>query len=224
MKKPRKGRSNKRTQNLSEKPTVFDDLDFGQKLIASQIGRAGELETAVADLIAGFLELARRLPKGPIPLALNIYSSAIQQAKETDLPKRIESLGKDFAVVISSVEPTDLPDLLRNVASVIEGRPLKPFGSPSGPITLTAADPNRAAVFRLFGTVVLKIMPTSGGGISNEKKILAEIVRMAPEERQKLLRDYGACPTSDDQTLTRALRSVFRELKLPRGSRIKAAN
>jgi hypothetical protein len=223
VKNPRKSRSNKRTQNLSEKPTVFEDLDIGQKIIAAHIGRAGELETAVADLIAGFLELARRLPKGPIPLALSLYSSAIQQEKETDLPKRIESLGKDFAVVISSVEPTALPDLLRKVAVVIAGRPLKPFGAPSGPISLTAADPNRAAVFRLLEKVVPKIMPTSGGVISNEK-ILAEIVRMAPEERQNLLRDYGACPTSDDQTLTRALRSVFKELKLPRGSRIKAAN
>ena len=101
--KPKPGRGRKR-HDSTVKPNVLEGLTSGEKLIASIQGRFESTPTAVAELLAGFVELGLRLPKAPLPNSANLHAIFIQQASEIDLPDRIGALARDLAAALRGVE------------------------------------------------------------------------------------------------------------------------
>lgn len=208
----------KRGRKLNDatvKPNVLQDFDHGQKLVAAIQGTFAQGATSVAELIAPFIQLGRRLPDRdlPAPAMALLHGCSMQQSGEAELPGRVDALARDLATALCKVEPEALPDLLRQAADVIESRPLKPLRD-SGLIVLTPADKNANAVNWLIASAVVKRFPGESREISLET--IRELIQDTPfDERLRIMREGGA--EGDDQTLTRALHRVLPGLRLPRG-------
>lgn len=210
--KPKPGRGRKR-HDSTVKPNVLEGLTSGEKLIASIQGRFESTPTAVAELLAGFVELGLRLPKAPLPNSANLHAIFIQQASEIDLPDRIGALARHLAVALCGVESAALPNLLRKTAAVIESRPLQPLRG-TGPTVLAPADPTTAAAIDLLGVIGLELLKDGRRNIDGTE-LVEHLRTMPPSKRMEEMRKFGA--SGDDQTLTRALRKFFPNLRLPRG-------
>ncbi len=209
----------RKPNDATVKPNVLQDFDLGQKLVASIQGTFAPEPTAVANLIAAFIQLGCRLPKRPLPHSATtfLHSLCMEQAGESELPARVNDLARDLATALCSVRMESLPDLLRKTAAVIESRPLNPHRN-RGPILLTPADKNVAAVVTwLIPQVVAKRFPS---GVEATLEMSRELIQETPsDERLRLMREHGAVGT--DQTLTRALHRVVPGLRLPRPGRPK---
>lgn len=207
----------KRGRKLNDatvKPNVLQDFDHGQKVVAAIQGTFVQGATIVAELIAPFIQLGRRLPDRdlPAPAMALLHGCSMQQTGEADLSGAVDALARDLATALCKVETDALPDLLRQAADVIESRPLKPHRD-SGLLLLTPADKNANAVNWLTAQVVTKHCP--GGGYVTLEKV-RELIQDTPfDERLRIMREGGA--EGDDQTLTRALHRVLPGLRLPRG-------
>ena len=185
----------------------------GERLIAALQGRFEPTPTVFAELLAGLVELARRLPKGPLPAFANVHAIAIQQTADAELSGRIEALGRDLAAALQTTKPEELPTLLRRTADVIESRPLRRHGK-NGPMVLAPADQTTAAAALLLGVAFREL--TGGGrqGIDGAE-LLAHLRAMPAKARLAELRRLGA--QGDDRTLTRKLTALFPELRLAPG-------
>lgn len=206
----------RKPNDATEKPNVLKDFDLGQKVVASIHGTFAPEPTAVAELIAAFIQLGCRLPKRPLPHSATtiLHSLCMEQAGESELPARVNDLARDLATALCSVRTESLPDLLRKTAAVIESRPLNPHRN-RGPMVLIPADKNMAAVYWLIGKVVAKRFPA---GVEAPMEMIRELIQETPsDERLRLMREGGAVGT--DQTLTRALHRVVAGLSLPRPGR-----
>ena len=206
----------RKPNDATVKPNVLQDFDLGQKVVASIQGTFAPEPTAVAELIAPFIQLGRRLPKRPLPPSAmaTLHSLCMEQAGEAELPARVDALARDLATALCSVRTESLPDLLRQAADVIESRPLKPHRD-SGLIVLTPADKNVHAATWLTAQVVAKRFPS---GVQATLEIIRELIQETPfDERLRIMREGGA--EGDDQTLTRALHRFVSGLRLRRPGR-----
>ena len=209
----------KRGRKLNDatlKPNVFKDFEHGHKVVAAIQGTFAPGPTIVAELIAPFIQLGRRLPERRRPsTAMGIlHSVCMQQAGEAELPARVDALARDLATALCSVDTEALPDLLRKTAAVIESRPLKPHRE-SGLTVLTPADKNAAAATWLTAQVVAKRFPL---GVQATLEMIRESIQETPfDERLRIMREGGA--EGDDQTLNRALHRVLPGLRLRRPGR-----
>ena len=210
--KPKHGRGRKRNDSTL-KPNALEDRTTGEKLVAALQGTFEPVPTAVAELLAGFVELGLRLPKAPLPSILNIHSVCIGQANDADLPERIGAMARDLAVALRSVETTALPDLLRKTAAVIESRPIHPLQG-SGPTVLAPADPITVAASTMLGTIGMELLKDGRRNIDGAE-LLEELRMMPPRKRLEEMRKLGAF--GDDRTLRRKLRQFFPTLRLPKG-------
>ena len=210
--KPKPGRGRKR-HDSTVKPNVLDGLTSGEKLIASIQGRFESTPTAVAELLAGFVELGLRLPKSPLPNFPKLHAIFIQQASEIDLPDRIGALARDLAVALCGVESAALPNLLRKTASVIESRPLQPLRV-TGPTVLAPADPTTAAAIDLLGVIGLELVKDGRRNIDGTE-LVEHLRTMPPGKRMEEMRKFGA--SGDDRSLRRKLGQFFPTLRLPEG-------
>lgn len=210
--KPKPGRGRKR-HDSTVKPNVLDGLTSGEKLIASIQGRFESTPTAVAELLAGFVELGLRLPKSPLPNFANLHAIFIQQASEIDLPDRIGALARDLAVALCGVESAALPNLLRKTAAVIESRPLQPLRG-TGPTVLAPADHTTAAAIDLLGVIGLELVKDGRRNIDGTE-LVEHLRTMPPGKRMEEMRKFGA--SGDDRSLRRKLGQFFPTLRLPEG-------
>ncbi len=184
----------------------FQRQHFSDKFKSSIVGRFGEAETAIAELLVGFLELGRRLPKQEeIPQFNNIHAIFINQAKESELAEFVFSLAKNLSTVLSNTHKEGLHNLLFRVAKVIEARPPQPHDGKSGPLVLPVADRNRNAAFQIGWTLVMRFQRT--GFIDNEW-VRDQISRMNPKDRIQQMKNNGA--QGDEKTLNQSLRDVWR--------------
>jgi hypothetical protein len=212
LKPPKPGRGRKRL-DAPVKPGVLQGATVGERLIAAIQGRFGPTPTTFAELMAGLVELGSRLPKGPLPGLANVHAIAIQQASDAELPSRIEALGRDLAATLRQVDLEKIPALLREVADVIESRPLQRHEK-SGPIVLAPADPTTAAAALLLGVAARELLKEGRRDI-NGAELLAHLRTTPVKARLAELRRLGA--DGDDRTIRRKHTALFPELRLAPG-------
>ncbi len=212
MKPPKPGRGRKK-HDAPVKPDALHGANHGERLIAAIQGRFGRTPTTFAELLAGLVELGSKFPKGPLPGPAIFHAIAIQQASDAELPSRIEAIGRDIAATLRQVDLEKIPALLREVAVVIESRPLQRHEK-SGPIVLAPADPTTAAAVLLLGVAARELLKEGRRDI-NGAELLANLRTMPARARLDELRKLGA--TEDDRTLRRKLTALFPELRLAPG-------
>lgn len=208
----------RKPNDATVKPNVLQDFDLGQKVVASIQGTFAPEPTAIAELIGAFIQLGHRQRKRPLPPSIMAirHSLCMEQAGESELPARVNDLARDLATALCSVRTESLPDLLRKTAAVIESRPLNPHRN-CGPMILSPANKNVAAVTWLIGKVVAKHFPA---GVQAPMEMIRELIQETPsDERFRLMREGGA--EGSNETLTRALHIVVPGLRLPRPGRPK---
>ena len=211
--KPKSGRGRKK-HDAPVKPDALHGANHGERLVAAIQGRFGPTPTTFAELLAGLVELGSRFPKGPLPGLANVHAIAIQQASDAELPSRIEALGRDLAATLRQVDDLKgIPTLLREVADVIESRPLQRHEK-SGPIVLAPADPTTAAAALLLGVAARELLKEGRQDI-NGAELLANLRAMPEKARLAELRRLGA--VGDDRTIRRKLTRLFAELRLAPG-------
>jgi hypothetical protein len=210
--KPKPGRGRK-THDPTLKPAALEGQTAGEKLIAAIQGSFAPAPTTFAELLTGLVELGTRLPKRPLPVIPNRHSSFIKQASAAELPGLIEALGRDLAVTLRQVDLGGIPALLREVADVIESRPLQRHRS-TGPIVLAPADPTTAACSSLLGVIGLPLLKDGRQRIDGDE-LIAHLRAMPAKKRFAELRRLGA--RGDDRTLRRKLTAFFSDLRLTTG-------
>jgi hypothetical protein len=212
VKTPKPGRGQKK-HDAPVDPRVLQDATTGERLIAALQGRFEPTPTTFAELLAGLVELAHRLPKGPLPDFATIHAFAIEQATDAELPSRIEALGRHLAAALQTTKPEELPDLLRKTAAVIESRPLQRHRK-TGPMVLAPADPTTMAGMSLL-EVAFRKLAEGGRRDIDGSELLAYIRAMPPKDRIAEFRKLGA--REDERTLRRKLTELFPELRLAPG-------
>lgn len=212
MKPPKPGRGRKK-HDAPVKPDALHGANHGERLVAAIQGRFGPTPTTFAELLAGLVELGGRLPKGPLPGLANVHAIAIQQASDAELPSRIEALGRDIAATLRQVDLEKIPALLRQVADVIESRPLQRHRK-TGPIVLAPIDQTTVAAASLLGIAAQELLKGGRRDIDSAE-ILAHLRTMPAKARLAELRRLGA--DEDDRTLRRKLTALFPELRLAPG-------
>jgi hypothetical protein len=213
VKPPRPGRGRKK-HDAPVKPDALHGANHGERLVAAIQGRFGPTPTTFAELLAGLVELGSRLPKGPLPGLANVHAIAIQQASDAELPNRIEALAGDLAATLRLVDDLKgIPTLLREVADVIESRPLQRHEK-SGPIVLAPADPTTAAAASLLGVAARELLKGGRRDIDGAE-LLAHLRTMPVKARLAELRRLGA--DGDDRTIRRKHTALFPELRLAPG-------
>lgn len=210
--KPKPGRGRKRL-DPTRKPNELEGATIGEKFVAAHEGRFSPTPTTFSELLAGLVELGSRLPKGPLPGIANVHAIAIQQASDAELPSRIEALGRDLGVTLQNIKLEALPDLLREVADVIECRKLQRLGK-TGPIVLGPADPTTAAAASLLGVAARELLKGGRRDIEGAE-LLAHLRTMPARARLDELRKLGA--TENDRTQRRKLTALFPEHRLAPG-------
>ncbi len=213
MKPPKPGRGRKK-HDAPVKPNALHGATTGERLVAAIQGRFWPTPTTFAELLAGLVELGSRIPKGPLPGLANVHAIAIQQASDAELPSRIEALGRDLAATLRQVDDLKgIPTLLREVADVIESRPLQRHEK-SGPIVLAPADPTTAAAALLLGVAFRELLKGGRRDIDGTE-LLAHLRTMPARARLDELRRLGA--DEDDRTLRRKLTALLPKLRLAPG-------
>lgn len=212
MKTPKPGRGRKKHEAVV-KPHALQGATHGKRLIDALQGRFGLTPTTIAELLAGFVELASRLPERPLPALAPFHAIFIQQATDAGLPSRIEALGRDLAAALQTTKPKELADLLRKTAAVIESRPVQRLRN-TGPMMLAPADPTTIAGMSLLEVAVRKLAEGGRRDIDGSE-LLTYIRAMPPKDRIAEFRKLGA--REDERTLRRKLTALFPELRLAPG-------
>ena len=189
----------------------------GQKVLAAYQGNHEPLPTAFAELLTGFVQLGMRLPKADLPYATKLHSFEIQQATDTELPKRIEALARDLAATLQRVNAVDLPDLLRKTAAVIASRPLQPHREGTGHMVLKPADPITVAGHLTAWRYAAEKLPSQR--IITKAEMIEHLETMPPENRVKEMKKLSAGNITDAEgrTRRRKLTQLFAELRLRKG-------
>ena len=191
--------------------------DSGKKLVAAYQGNHEPLPTAFAELLTGFVQLGMRLRKADLPYAAKLHSFEIQQATDTELPKRIESLARDLAITLQSIKPEDLPELLRKTAAVTASRPLQRHREGTSHMVLKPADPITVAGHLTAWRNAVKKLPSQR--IITRAEMIEHLQTMPPKDRVKEMEKLSAGNATDAEGRTprRKLTRLFAELRLPPG-------
>ena len=188
----------------------------GQKVLAALQGNHEPLPTAFAELLTGFVQLGMRLQKADLPYAAKLHSFEIQQATDTELPKRIEALARDLAITLQSIKPEDLPELLRKTAAVTASRPLQRHREGTGHMVLKPADPIAAAAHLTAWRNAVKKLPSQR--IISRKEMIEHLQTMPPKDRvEEIKKLTGLTLDEEGRTVRRKLTRLFAELRLPPG-------
>lgn len=209
--KPKPGRGRKR-HDAPVRPNALKGATTGERLIAAHQGRFEPIPTTFAELLAGLVELGNRLripKKGPLPNLANLHAIAIQQASDAELSTCIEAVGRDIAATLRQVDLEKIPALLRQVADVIESRPLQRHEK-SGPIVLAPADPTTAAAALLLGEALREFIAGGRRDIDGPE-LLAHLRAMPAKASLADLRRHGA--KGDDRTVRQKQTQLFPELR-----------
>ena len=190
--------------------------DSGKKLVAAIQGNHETLPTAFAELLTGFVQLGVRLPKADLPYAAKLHSFEIQQATDTELPTRIEAIGRDLGIILQKTKPENLPDLLRKTAAVIECRPIQPHREGTKHMVLNPADSITVAGHLTAWRNAVKKLPAQR--IITKAEMIEHLETMPPKDRNEEIKKLtGLTPDEEGRTNRRKLTRLFAELRLPPG-------